>query len=204
MIAVPQWLFRLPDAVHRFFFFSRLWILIPLLKTVAMFRLQAKLMISFQIPLCLTVRFVIYHWPHWTTLVVIATLHRYTKGNFLSTIWKGWKVVYIMHAPTHTLTHKHAHWQTHSLIPTHSHNCSGNAPLSSAPYCLAGLFVSVGWIINIFRASLCIHVSCKCIFGIVYSSLWPGLTIYSHNTSDMKTLTVWLCQFMWHCERAEG
>lgn len=54
--------------------------------------------------------------------------------------------------------YRHSQTNTDSYSRTSGH--SGNARLSPAAYCWAGLFVCVGWIIDIFRASLYIHVLC--------------------------------------------
>lgn len=64
--------------------------------------------------------------------------------------------------------YRHSQTNTDSYSRTSGH--SGNARLSPAAYCWAGLFVCVGWIIDIFRASLYIHV-------LYWAYLWHCLQL---------------------------
>lgn len=136
---------------------------------------------------CFIFCFIISRWPRWTMLVVMVTMHRYTKGNFLCKKVEG--------SLQYAWTSKDIHTLGHTL-------------LLSAHCRFIGFFQVVEWITDFILAAYhCIYITCG---GICQRPDAPRICIIYGDVKALMTFScVTLCKLWaqlwtvrWLCETA--
>lgn len=116
---------------------------------------------------CFIFCFVISRWPRWTMLVVMVTMHRYTKGNFHCKKLEG------------SLQYAWSRKDIHKL---------GHTLLSFAWCRFIVFFQVVEWITDLILAAYqCIYITCG---GICQ---WPDAPRICIIYADVKALIIFSC-----------